>query len=48
VAKKGKQLEAIGGNVRNSVSKVSIAVDSKGRLKSVPRRPWFMILRNRL
>jgi len=48
VAKKGKQVEAIGGNVRNSVTKISVELDSAGRLKSVPRRPWFMILRNRL
>jgi hypothetical protein len=48
VAKRGRELEAIGGNVRNSVSKVSLELDGKGRLKRVPRRPWFMILQNRL
>jgi hypothetical protein len=48
VAKRGRQLEAIGGNVRNSVSKVSLELDWRGRLKSVPRRRWFMILQNRL
>jgi hypothetical protein len=48
VARRGRQLEAIGGNVRNSVSKVSVTLDGKGQLKRVPRRPWFMILQNRL
>lgn len=48
VYRKGRTLEAIGGNVRNSVSKASLQLDGKGRLKSVPRRPWFIILENRL
>lgn len=48
VSRKGRKLEAIGGNVRNSVSKASLELDGKGRLKSVPRRPWFIILENRL
>jgi len=48
IATNGRQLEAIGGNVRNSVSKISIELDSAGRLQSVPRRPWFLILQNRL
>jgi hypothetical protein len=48
VATKGRRLEAIGGNVRNSVSKVSVGLDGRGRLKPIPRRPWFIILENRL
>lgn len=48
VSRQGRKLEAIGGNVRNSVSRQSVELDGKGRLKSVPRRPWFMILENRL
>jgi hypothetical protein len=48
VAKEGRILEAIGGNVRNSVSKTTLALDPDGRLKPVPRRPWFLILQNRL
>ena len=44
----GRHLKAIGGNVRNSVSKISVELDPQGRLQSVPRRPWFMILQNRL
>ena len=48
IAINGKTLEAIGGNVRNSVSKISVELDAAGRLQSVPRRPWFIILQNRL
>jgi hypothetical protein len=48
VRKSGRTLEAIGGNVRNSVSKVTLELDGSGRLKPVPRRPWFLILENRL
>jgi hypothetical protein len=48
IANTGRQVEAIGGNVRNSVSKVSVELDSAGRLRSVPRRPWFIVLQNRL
>jgi hypothetical protein len=48
IATDGRLLEAIGGNVRNSVSKISVELDAQGRLRDVPRRPWFMILQNRL
>ncbi len=48
VAKGEQTLEVIGGNVRNSVSKSTLELDSQGHLKTVPRRPWFMILQNRL
>ena len=48
VGKSGGTLEAIGGNVRNSVSKVTLELDSSGRLQPVPRRPWFLVLENRL
>lgn len=48
VAKSGGNLEVIGGNVRNSVSKVTLDLDGDGRLQPVPRRPWFLILENRL
>lgn len=48
VAKDGKTLEVIGGNVRNSVSKSTLELDGQGRLQSVPRRPWFLVLQNRL
>lgn len=48
VGKSGRTLEVIGGNVRNSVSKVTLELDGSGRLQRVPRRPWFLILENRL
>ncbi len=48
VGKSGKTLEVIGGNVRNSVSKATLDLDSSGRLQPVPRRPWFLVLENRL
>jgi hypothetical protein len=48
VSKNGRSLEVIGGNVRNSVSRVTLELDSKGRLQPVPRRPWFLVIQNRL
>jgi hypothetical protein len=48
VAKNGQTLDVIGGNVRNSVSKSTLELDGQGRLQPVPRRPWFLILQNRL
>ena len=48
VGKAGQVLEAIGGNVRNSVSKSTLELDGAGRLQAVPRRTWFLILQNRL
>nr|WP_240905918.1 DUF2272 domain-containing protein [Thiorhodococcus mannitoliphagus] len=48
VANNGQKLEVIGGNVRNSVSKSTLELDSQGHLQQVPRRPWFLILENRL
>lgn len=48
VSKSGSTLEAIGGNVRNSVSKTRLTLNSSGRLQPVARRPWFLVLQNRL
>jgi hypothetical protein len=48
VGKDGQTLEVIGGNVRNSVSKSTLELDAAGHLQEVPRRPWFLILQNRL
>jgi hypothetical protein len=48
VAKQGRSLEVIGGNVRNSVSKSILELDARGRLQPVPRRPWFLIIETRL
>mgnify|MGYP001768040970 CR=1 FL=1 len=40
--------QIVGGNVRNSVSRSTLELDAQGRLQAVPRRPWFLILENRL
>ena len=48
VGKNGASLDVIGGNVRNSVSKTTLQLDELGHLQSGPRRPWFLILENRL
>ncbi len=48
VRKEGQTLEAVGGNVRNSVSKTILQLDANGHLQPVKRRPWFLILENRL
>ena len=48
VSKVGQTLEVIGGNVRNSVSRSTLELDGEGRLRAVPRRPWFLVLQNRL
>jgi len=48
VGKTGQTLEVIGGNVRNSVSKTSLELDSQGHLQPTHKRPWFLIMQNRL
>lgn len=48
VARNGPLLEAIGGNVRNSVSKSILTLDSQGHLQPTKRRPWFIVIENRL
>lgn len=48
VAKSGQSLDVVGGNVRNSVSKTNLQLDAKGRVLPLPKRPWFLILENRL
>lgn len=48
VAASGGTVEAIGGNVRNSVSKTVVHLDQNGHLEPTERRPWFMVLENRL
>jgi hypothetical protein len=46
--RKGNILAAVGGNVRNSVSKSLFTLTSQGRLQPTERRPWFVVLENRL
>ena len=48
VAKSGQSLGVVGGNVRNSVSRTTLELDGQGRLKPIPRRPWFLVMENRL
>lgn len=48
VERDGDTLIAIGGNVRNSVSKSLLKLDRNGLLQPVRRRPWFLVLENRL
>ena len=48
VSRSGRTLDVIGGNVRNSVSRTTLELDGQGRLQILPRRPWFIILENRL
>jgi len=48
VSRSGQTLDVIGGNVRNSVSRTTLELDGQGRLQPVPRRPWFLIMENRL
>lgn len=45
---RGNQVEALGGNVRNSVSKSTLYTGANGRLKPTERRPWFVVLENQL
>lgn len=44
----GKTLQAIGGNVRNSVSKSILTLSPDGHLQLTKHRPWFLIVENRL
>ncbi|QJD31470.1 DUF2272 domain-containing protein [Methylococcus geothermalis] len=41
-------VDAIGGNVRNSVSRSTVALNKDGLLQPTRQRPWFLVLENRL
>ena len=43
-----KQPQAIGGNVRNSVSRTVLTLSPDGYLQYSRPRPWFLIIENRL
>jgi len=47
-AVEGTRLQAIGGNVRNSVSLTRLALSPAGLLQPAARRRWFLILENRM
>ena len=44
----GRTLQAIGGNVRNSVSRTVLTLSPDGYLQYSRPRPWFLIIENRL
>lgn len=44
----GQTLQAIGGNVRNSVSKTILTLSPDGYLQHTRPRPWILIIENRL
>jgi len=44
----GQTLQAIGGNVRNSVSKTILTLSPEGYLQFTSARPWCLIIENRL
>jgi len=44
----GQTLQAIGGNVRNSVSKTILTLSPEGYLQFTSARPWLLIIENRL
>lgn len=44
----GHTLQAIGGNVRNSVSKTILTLNQEGYLQLSSHRPWFLVIENRL
>jgi len=44
----GRTLQAIGGNVRNSVSKTILTLSEEGYLRLSSHRPWFLVVENRL
>lgn len=48
VETQGQTLQAIGGNVRNSVSKTVLTLDAEGHLQLSSHRPWFLVVENRL
>ena len=48
VERQGRSLSAIGGNVRNSVSKSILQLNPEGYLQPTPGRPWFLVIENRL
>ena len=44
---RGGYLQAIGGNVKNSVTMSLYPVDSRGRLQPVGGRPWLLVVEKR-
>jgi hypothetical protein len=47
IGQSGQILQAIGGNVRNAVSKSILTLDANGYLQPTSQRPWFIVIENR-
>ena len=45
---RGGYVQAVGGNVKNSVSMSLYPVDSRGHLATVPGKTWFMVVEKRV
>jgi hypothetical protein len=45
---RGGYVQAVGGNVKNSVSMSLYPIDSRGRLAAVPGKTWFMVVEKRV
>ncbi|WP_422000094.1 DUF2272 domain-containing protein [Reyranella sp.] len=45
---RGGFVQAVGGNVKDSVSMSLYPVDSRGRLRPVPGKTWFMVVEKRV
>jgi hypothetical protein len=45
---RGGYVQAVGGNVKNSVSMSLYPVDPRGRLAAVPGKRWFMVVEKRV
>jgi hypothetical protein len=48
VERDGDTIATIGGNVRNSVSRTLLKLDENGFVRPTRRRPWFLVVENRL
>ena len=45
VAKRSNEIDIIGGNVSNSVTKKTLKLDANGKVKDTTR-PWFVVIKN--
>jgi hypothetical protein len=45
---RGGYIQAVGGNVKNSVTMSLFPVDSHGRLTAVPGKTWFAVVEKRV
>jgi hypothetical protein len=45
VAKRSNEIDVIGGNVSDSVTKKTLKLDANGKVKDATR-PWFVVIKN--